>query len=206
MNNLIEDEIVEIVEIEEGDTIDITVEDAHMFFANDIYTHNSGFGAELVDTGQMGGNIKRAQKTHFLMSVAKTQEQKNIGQANIAILKARFAQDGHVFKDCIFDNNTMEIALTDPVVSNTRNINLPEINEKSLDDFNEQYKARKENEEDDVFVNEETIQHLKPISVEGGKEILKNLHNGDDIGNKNKNDLTEMIKQNRNNQDVMKND
>ena len=47
------------------------------------------------------------------MSVAKTPDQKLSGRANIAILKARFAQDGHRFNDCIFNNDTMEIVVTD---------------------------------------------------------------------------------------------
>jgi hypothetical protein len=110
--NFFKDEIVSIEEYDEIDTIDIMVEDTHMFFANDIYTHNSSFNAELVDHTQMGGNIKRAQKSHFLMSIAKNSEQKLAGLANMQILKARFAQDGHVFKDSIFNNDTMEIRIT----------------------------------------------------------------------------------------------
>lgn len=77
-----------------------------------VQSNRSGINAELVDHTQMGGNIKRAQKTHFLMSIAKTPSQKTAGLANISILKARFASDGHVFKDCIFNNNTMEIRIT----------------------------------------------------------------------------------------------
>jgi len=173
-----------------------------------LQTNRSGFGSELVDTGQMGGNIKRAQKTHFLMSVAKTQEQKLIGQANIAILKARMASDGHVFKDCIFNNDTMEIALTDPVNDPTR-INLPTITEEKIDNLNqeisERYKARSENEADEINNSNENIEHIKPIAIENGKEILKNLHEGEDIGDKSKTDLTEILRQQRESQNVMKN-
>src|SRR5690606_7604077 len=76
-----------------------------------LQANRQGFNAELIDQTQMGGSIKRAQKTHFLMSIAKTADQKRLGTANISILKARFASDGHIFKDCIFNNNTMEIRI-----------------------------------------------------------------------------------------------
>ena len=74
---------------------------------------NNGSEAEFINTSQMGGSIKRAQKTHFLMSVAKTPDQKRAGLANIAILKARFAADGQKFEDAIFDNNSVEIVVRD---------------------------------------------------------------------------------------------
>jgi nucleoside-triphosphatase THEP1 len=102
-----------------------------------IQTNRSGFNAELVDASQMGGSIKRAQKTHFLMSVAKTAEQKISGRANISILKARFAQDGHIFKDCVFDNDTMEITITDDVKTYTKGVKTKNITNKDVDDFSD---------------------------------------------------------------------
>ena len=115
MNNIemFEDEIISIEEYEEIDTIDITVEDTHMFFANDIYTHNSGFDSEYIGAQHSGGSIKRIQKAHFFMSVGKTKEQKEAQLANIMIIKARFAHDGQMFKDCTFNNDTMEIIIQD---------------------------------------------------------------------------------------------
>ena len=82
-----------------------------------LQTNRQGFDTEFAYTQQMGGSIKRAQKTHFLMSIARTPDQKESGLANLQILKARFAQDGQQFKDCIFNNGTMEIRVTDTVRS-----------------------------------------------------------------------------------------
>ncbi len=79
-----------------------------------IQSNRSGFGAEFVEVQQTGGNIKRVQKAHFFMSVAKTQEQQEANLANIRIIKARFAKDGQAFTDCIFNNDTMEIRIEDP--------------------------------------------------------------------------------------------
>jgi len=78
-----------------------------------IQSNRSGFDAEYVEAHQSGGSIKRIQKAHFFMSVAKTPEQKEAHLANIRIIKARFAQDGQTFNDCIFNNDTMEIRIED---------------------------------------------------------------------------------------------
>ena len=118
--NLIDDEIVSIEEYDEINTIDITVDDTHMFFANDIYTHNSGIGAEYVEAQQTGGSIKRMQKAHFFMSIAKTPAQQEANFANIRIIKARFAKDGQMFEDCVFNNDTIKIIIDDPRYRNSQ--------------------------------------------------------------------------------------
>lgn len=78
-----------------------------------IQTNRSGFNAEYVEAYQTGGSIKRVQKAHFFMSVAKTADQKEANLASIRIIKARFAQDGQTFTDCIFNNDTMQIIIED---------------------------------------------------------------------------------------------
>ena len=78
-----------------------------------IQSNRSGFDAEIVEAHQSGGSIKRIQKAHFFMSVAKTPEQKEAHMATIRIIKARFAQDGQTFRDCIFNNDTMKIVIED---------------------------------------------------------------------------------------------
>ncbi len=74
-----------------------------------VQSNRSGLESEFVNTYQMGGSIKKAQKTHFLMSVAKSNDQKQDNTANIQILKARFAKDGLRFENAIFNNDTLEI-------------------------------------------------------------------------------------------------
>jgi replicative DNA helicase len=99
-----------------------------------IQSNRSGFEAEFVDAHQSGGSIKRIQKAHFFMSVAKTSEQKLAGLANIKIIKARFAQDGQVFTDCIFDNDTMRIIIHDRENKYTRiNRNIKHHDEKDIE-------------------------------------------------------------------------
>lgn len=65
--------------------------------------------ASIVQVDMIGGNIKKAQVAHFIMSIAKTLDQKEAHTATIAILKSRFGGDGRVFDNCTFDNNRMFI-------------------------------------------------------------------------------------------------
>ena len=98
-----------------------------------IQSNRSGFDAELVEAHQSGGNIKRVQKAHFFMSVAKTPEQKEAHLANIRIIKARFAQDGQTFKDCIFNNNTMQIIIRDDRYPSLKNKGMKKYGDAELD-------------------------------------------------------------------------
>ena len=58
-------------------------------------------GADVVEAHQIGGSIKKGQIGHFIMSIAKTLEQKESGRATIAVLKSRFGKDGVIFEDCV---------------------------------------------------------------------------------------------------------
>lgn len=97
-----------------------------------IQSNRSGFGAELVDAQQAGGNIKRVQKAHFFMSVAKTDDQKEASLASIKIIKARFAQDGQIFKDCIFNNDTMKVVISDDRYVGHKHRNLKKYDENDI--------------------------------------------------------------------------
>jgi hypothetical protein len=74
-----------------------------------IQGNRSAVRSEYVHGDQMGGNIKRAQKTHFLFSVAKSQEQKQSSLANIQIIKSRMTRDGQMYENAIYNNDTLEI-------------------------------------------------------------------------------------------------
>lgn len=77
-----------------------------------IQGNRSSIGADTVDSTMIGGSIKKGQIGHFIVSVAKTLEQKENGTANMAILKSRFGKDGIVFEDIIFDNSKIQIDVT----------------------------------------------------------------------------------------------
>jgi replicative DNA helicase len=75
--------------------------------------NRSSTSVEVVKTENMGGNLKKAQIAHFIMSIGKTLEQKDQKIATISILKNRMGDDGMIFKDCLFDNSRIIIDTND---------------------------------------------------------------------------------------------
>jgi len=76
--------------------------------------------SEFVHGDQIGGSIKRAQKTHFLFSAAKSQEQKQDDLANIQIIKSRMTKDGQIYENAIYNNNTLEIRCIEGIRPSTK--------------------------------------------------------------------------------------
>lgn len=81
-----------------------------------VQGNRSSIKADVVESDQMGGSIKKAQIGHFILSVARSNEQKDSGHANLAILKSRFGRDGIVLNDCIFNNATIQIEVVEQEV------------------------------------------------------------------------------------------
>jgi replicative DNA helicase len=102
-----------------------------------IQSNRTGFGAEFVEAQQTGGNIKRYQKSHFFMTVAKTKEQQEASLANIRILKARFAKDGQTFTDCTFNNDTMQIIIRDDRYVGGKTTGIKKYGEAEMEKFAE---------------------------------------------------------------------
>jgi len=78
-----------------------------------VQGNRSSIGAETVDSTMIGGSIKKGQIGHFIVSIAKTLDQKESGHANIAILKSRFGKDGIIFNDAIFHNGRIQIEIVE---------------------------------------------------------------------------------------------
>lgn len=104
-----------------------------------IQTNRTGFNVDFVDAHNTGGNIKRIQKSHFVMSIAKPTKADNDNIANIKIIKARFARDGHEFKDCIFNNDTLEIRITDQIFNS--GLKIKKIDEDDVDKINKKIES-----------------------------------------------------------------
>lgn len=93
-----------------------------------VQGNRSAISSTIVESDQMGGSIKKGQIGHFIVSIAKSLEQKENGTANMAILKSRFGKDGLVFEDIIFNNGTIQIEMNSKnnnaiSVSNLKNNN-----------------------------------------------------------------------------------
>ena len=74
-----------------------------------VQGNRSSISAEVVEANQMGGSIKKGQIGHFIVSIAKTLDQKEDGTATMAVLKSRFGKDGVIFPNIIFDNSRIQI-------------------------------------------------------------------------------------------------
>lgn len=136
-----------------------------------IQSNRSGIGAEFVDASQSGGSIKRMQKAHFFMSIAKTPAQQEANFANISILKARFAKDGQMFEDCIFNNDTMKIIIDDPKYKYTKT-----------------YKNLKHHDTEDIDKLEKKAEGLSKMHVA--------LSQQSELGTYESNKINEMLRQN----------
>lgn len=91
------DEIVEIEFLGEQETVDIMVEDTHMFYANDIYTHNSYAEEEIITMEGIAEAYAKNNPCDLVLSLSRTNKDKNIGTARIFIGKNRNGPDGILF-------------------------------------------------------------------------------------------------------------
>jgi hypothetical protein len=78
-----------------------------------VQGNRSSINAPTVDSSMIGGSIKKGQIGHFILSIAKSLDQKEGGTANIAILKSRFGKDGIVFSDITFDNGRVLVDISE---------------------------------------------------------------------------------------------
>lgn len=74
-----------------------------------IQGNRSSISATVVEANQMSGSIKKGMIGHFIVSIAKTLDQKENGTATMAILKSRFGKDGVIFENVRFDNKCIQI-------------------------------------------------------------------------------------------------
>jgi hypothetical protein len=80
--------ILKIEEIDEREMIDIEVSGNHLFYGNNILTHNSSSDVELTDTSESFGLPATADLMFALIS---TEELEELGQILVKQLKNRYA-------------------------------------------------------------------------------------------------------------------
>ena len=111
-----------------------------------VQGNRSSISAEVVEANQMGGSIKKGQIGHFIVSIAKTLEQKEEGTATMAILKSRFGKDGVVFPNIIFDNARIQIEMgTAPAGGTNRKDHNKGVEKKNQETLNNLFAARDNN-------------------------------------------------------------
>ena len=109
------DEIVSIELVGDEDTIDITVEDTHMFFANDVYSHNSALDEDIIEASKVSESYQKVMTADFVMSLSRKVEDKVANTGRFHVIKNRFGPDGltypamvntNIGKIDIYDSNT----------------------------------------------------------------------------------------------------
>ena len=106
------DEIVSIELIGERETVDITVEDTHMFYANDIYTHNSAIDSDVIEADKIADSYAKVMNADFIMSWSRKAKDKLNNTARAHVMKNRFGPDGLTFP-CKMDTFTGTIDVFD---------------------------------------------------------------------------------------------
>lgn len=81
------DKIVKIEELDERDAIDIEVSGNHLFYANDILTHNSNSDVDLTDTSESFGLPATAD---LMIALIVTEQLEELNQIMVKQLKNRY--------------------------------------------------------------------------------------------------------------------
>jgi len=90
-------EIESIEYIGEFQTVDIEVDDIHMFMANDIYTHNSGTTQDVLEGSSISNAFSKLFALDFLMTLSRKMKDKISNTARFHVSKNRFGPDGLTF-------------------------------------------------------------------------------------------------------------
>ena len=101
--------ILKIEELDERELIDIEVSGNHLFYANDILTHNSSSDVELTDTSESFGLPATADLMFALIS---TEELEGLGQLMVKQLKNRY-NDPTIYKRFIVGIDRAKMRLYD---------------------------------------------------------------------------------------------
>lgn len=105
--------IVSIKELDEQKTYDITLEDQHFLFANEIFTHNSGLNAEIVTMESISEAFNKCFVADLIFSLSRTPADRAANTGRIFIAKNRNGPDGIVLP-VFMDTKNIDIKVLEP--------------------------------------------------------------------------------------------
>lgn len=105
-----EDEIVEVNYVGEMPTIDIETNGNHLFFANDVLTHNSSAEEIEFDHQHIAGGISKINTADNVLAIFTTISMKESGRYQIQFLKTRSSAGVGSKVDLKFDPCTLRIS------------------------------------------------------------------------------------------------
>lgn len=115
--------IVSIEEVGEEETIDIETDGNHLFFANDILTHNSAVGMEEIDHSHIAGGISKINTADLVLAIISNASMREKGYYELQAVKVRNGQGVGLKFPLLFNTNTMKI-FDDPDYLSTINTNM----------------------------------------------------------------------------------
>jgi hypothetical protein len=101
--------ILKIEELDEREMVDIEVSGNHLFYANNVLTHNSSSDVELTDTSESFGLPATADLMFALIS---TEELEGLGQILVKQLKNRYS-DPTIYKRFVVGIDRAKMRLYD---------------------------------------------------------------------------------------------
>ena len=107
--NLVEDEIIEIKEVGYEDTIDIETDGNHLFFANDILTHNSSVDEIEFDHSHISGGISKINTADNVFGIFTSRSMRERGRYQIQLMKTRSSSGVGQKVDLDFDIESLRI-------------------------------------------------------------------------------------------------
>ena len=127
--------ILKIEELDEREMVDIEVSGNHLFYANDILTHNSSSDVELTDTSESFGLPATADLMFALIS---TEELEGLGQILVKQLKNRY-NDPTIYKRFVVGIDRAKMRLYDCEQSAQQDI----LDSGKEEEYNDERKPKK---------------------------------------------------------------
>jgi hypothetical protein len=127
--------ILKIEELDEREMIDIEVSGNHLFYANNILTHNSSSDVELTDTSESFGLPATADLMFALIS---TEELEGLGQILVKQLKNRY-NDPTIYKRFVVGIDRAKMRLYDCEQSAQQDI----LDSGKEEEYNDERKPKK---------------------------------------------------------------
>lgn len=120
MNKIYEDEIIEITEISNVQTIDIEVDgEDRTFFANDILTHNSGFESSNITMGMIAESAGLAATCDTIMAIIQTPDMNLDNFYWLKLLKVRDGAGKNLRCKINVDYDYMRLTETNTIMLDT---------------------------------------------------------------------------------------
>lgn len=104
------DEIVSIEYMGEQITVDITTDGNHLFFANDILTHNTSYDEVNFDPSHIAGGISKVNTADNVIGISTSITMKESGRYQVQFMKTRSSSGVGSRVDLSFNTKSLRIS------------------------------------------------------------------------------------------------